>query len=291
MEVIGNLLSYNGCKTDIMPNILKLVKQHSDNNSNFIFNDVFGGSGVVSLGVAHNFPNAKVNYNEFDDNVFNIIESLKMYHYKEVFTDLVNLAKMFPNVRTEQSQYLEMKDYVNSLRFSKPWLMIGLTRCAFSSTPRWSKKSGFNNPWGRRHWHPANYEELFKTTARLLKEISLNNKDAFIFIDETNVGKNILDYYDPPYSITTANYMHGWGFGHDQRLADKIDERAEAGNKFILSNVLSHRQKSNFVLEKWLDERPEYQVYTVEGVKYNIANRVETDHDTHEILVTNIETI
>ena len=87
-------------------------------------------------------------------------------------------------------------------------------------------------------------------------------------------------YFDPPYYITSAAYndgtkspyhpqpyvisqsnhpaqpigMKGWGITEETELLRILKHIDELGFKFILSNVLEHKEKKNELLTQWIEE-------------------------------------
>ena len=67
-------------------------------------------------------------------------------------------------------------------------------------------------------------------------------------------------YFDPPYYITNATYNDGkrggkgWDIHEEIELLRILTQINEMGQKFLLSNVISHNGKTHDVLIKWAEE-------------------------------------
>jgi adenine-specific DNA-methyltransferase len=65
-------------------------------------------------------------------------------------------------------------------------------------------------------------------------------------------------YCDPPYLITLGSYndgkrgFNGWEESDELRLYSFLDGLNARGVKFMMSNVLVHKDKKNVLLEKWV---------------------------------------
>jgi adenine-specific DNA-methyltransferase len=67
-------------------------------------------------------------------------------------------------------------------------------------------------------------------------------------------------YFDPPYFITNAAYndgkrgMKGWNAESEAELLSELTKIDSLGYKFMLSNVLYHRGKTNNLMLEWIQE-------------------------------------
>ena len=92
-------------------------------------------------------------------------------------------------------------------------------------------------------------------------------------------------YCDPPYLITLGSYndgkrgFNGWNENDETRLLCFLDEIDKLNGKFMLSNVLIHKNKKNTILSKWLEENKD-KYYLKKFVGDNGRNR-------NEIIITN----
>jgi site-specific DNA-adenine methylase len=112
--------------------------------------------------------------------------------------------------------------------------------------------------------------------------VFLNNDFSDIW---SYIKDNTFVYCDPPYFITLGSYndgkrgFEGWTQMHETKLYQFLDELDMHGVKFMLSNVLTHKGKTNTILQNWLKSN-NYKMFLYEGVSRG---------DRKEILVTNYE--
>ena len=91
------------------------------------------------------------------------------------------------------------------------------------------------------------------------KNVTLYNKD-FTEIDFHEFPIDTIFYFDPPYFLTNASYndgkrgIKGWDAEQETELLNYLSRLDKAGYKFILSNVIRHKDKVNHLLENWLTE-------------------------------------
>ena len=67
-------------------------------------------------------------------------------------------------------------------------------------------------------------------------------------------------YFDPPYFITSATYndgkrgFNGWDKEQEAELLQYLSMLNEKGYKFMLSNVIYHKGRTNEILLNWINE-------------------------------------
>jgi DNA adenine methylase Dam len=282
--MIQNIIPYSGAKFELLPYVFKLIPKIGISK----INDIFGGSGCFAINAADTFPHTKIEYNELDHNVFQMVYDLKNYSAVTVATIVKNTIEEFHLTKENEDGYLRAKDHINSIRNVPPSVGIFdivLTRHAFSSTCRWSKKTGFNMPFGKRTWdfNDMWMDELHQTHDAL-ERVELHNESFIEFMRKHPADKNTLDYIDPPYLITKAVYNHGWEADTDRLLYAMIDQRVESGGRFILSNVTKHKGQINQILIDWMSK---YNVLYV-NKNYRIGRTSDDSNKTVEVIVTNI---
>lgn len=282
--MISNLLPYSGCKIELLPHILKLIPTVGITK----INDVFGGSGCFALNAADFFPFVDVFYNEFDKNVFHILEDIKEHSPQYIHSYIETNIKYRGLNSTDEQPYLAFRQHVNDNRDRLPSGLADLllTRHAFSSTCRWSKKTGFNMPFGFRTW---NYDSFWQSQAEITHEllnnrITMCNESFDYFFECSPATPSTFDYIDPPYLITKAVYNHGWREDSERLLYKCIDDRVEDGVRFVLSNVISHKGIHNHILMDWMTK---YNVLYVDK-NYRIGRTSNADNKTVEVIVTNL---
>ena len=72
------------------------------------------------------------------------------------------------------------------------------------------------------------------------------------------IYENTFIYLDPPYLITLGSYndgkrgFNGWTEKDEIRLLNFLSKIDKMGVKFMLSNVLEHKEKKNNLLMNWI---------------------------------------
>ena len=73
-----------------------------------------------------------------------------------------------------------------------------------------------------------------------------------------HINKNTFIYLDPPYLITLGSYndgkrgFNGWTKKDEIKLLEFLSKIDKMGVKFMLSNVLEHKDKKNDILIEWI---------------------------------------
>ena len=73
-----------------------------------------------------------------------------------------------------------------------------------------------------------------------------------------HINKNTFVYLDPPYLITLGSYndgkrgFNGWTEKDEIKLLEFLTKLNKKGVKFMLSNVLEHKEKKNELLINWI---------------------------------------
>ena len=98
---------------------------------------------------------------------------------------------------------------------------------------------------------------------------------------------NDFVYADPPYLITCASYNEkSWNENEEKRLLNYLDSLNEHKVHFALSNVLSTDNKTNTILNEWVENRNyncHHLDFSYSNSNYHKKNIAKTD----EVLITN----
>ena len=93
--------------------------------------------------------------------------------------------------------------------------------------------------------------------------------------------KKTVFYFDPPYIITNATYndgkrgFEGWSEKQEKELLEFLKQIDENGQKFVLSNVINHKGKTNKLLLDWVNDNG-YQIVKLKphGGRYGSREEV-----------------
>lgn len=302
MDNVRSPLFYVGDKYKLMPQLRELFPQNINT-----FYDVFGGGGSASLNTfAHKYV-----LNDLDTNVINLHKFLAEqaqdfdgflaheYDLIEKFgltrsADGI-LPANFDEVRAEfkktyyakinKESYLKLRDEFNADK-SRIDLMYLLLVYGFNHMTRFNAKGNFNLPVGNVDWN-NNVERALRNYASFIqnKNIVFENEDFSNFVDSKGYNDGDFLYFDPPYLITFSEYNKWWNDDTEKRLYALLDDLNNRGIKWGLSNVFTHKGKSNTILKEWA------QKYNVYPIKANYISRFDNTikADTAEVYVTNFE--
>lgn len=271
LAVIKSPLDYAGSKDN---EIDKLTKQLPKHISNFV--DCCGGAFNVGQNIV---PMNKVYYNDNNEMVANIVKMLLTANKTKLIKKIKAIINKYHLNSNQKSYYKKFRSYYNSIPFiQRPSILLYvLSLYSFSHMIRFNSHGNFNTSMGKYHFNQNSINRIltYHSKAPVGKIMA---KD-FTQIPIDKFDKDTLFYFDPPYIITSANYNDGkrfkaqWTKKDEQNLLDKMDKINHNGQKFMLSNVLKHRGKTNYQLIKWIRER-HYNCKTI-GITGKKYRRVE----------------
>lgn len=273
LEIIKSPLNYTGIKYSILNEITKVLPKHI---STFI--DIMGGAFNVGVNVVAE----KVIYNEFLPHTFNIIKTLLNEDSGYIINKVETIIKDFKLEKSNKEKYILLRnDYNNTKDIYK---LFVLHMYCFQNQMRFNGKLEFNSPVGNCSYNSTLTERIQKFTPRTINYelFNLSYKD----IDITNLDKDSVFYFDPPYFITNATYNDGkrgfigWNADEETKLLEYITFLHENGFKFILSNVIYHNDNTNYILAKWVNTH-----------KFNVVNidNVGAKNTRDEVIITNYD--
>ena len=157
----------------------------------------------------------------------------------------------------------------------------------FNNQIRFNSDGEFNLPVGKRDFNVRMQNKLkYFLTALAIKDISFSNC-YFSDIKISSLGKKDFVYADPPYLITCATYNEkSWNEEEEKKLLSYLDELSRNKIRFALSNVLSTDNKTNTILQTWLNEK-NYNCYHLDFSYKNSNYHKKNISKTDEVLITN----
>lgn len=273
LEIIKSPLNYTGSKYSILNEITKVLPKHI---STFI--DIMGGAFNVGVNVVAE----KVIYNEFLPHTFNIIKTLLNEDSSYVINKVETIINNFKLEKSNKENYILLRnDYNNTKDIYK---LFVLHMYCFQNQMRFNGKLEFNSPVGNCSYNTTLTERIQKFIPRSnnYELFNLSYKD----INISNLDKDSVFYFDPPYFITNATYNDGkrgfvgWNADEETKLLEYITFLHENGFKFILSNVIYHNENTNYILAEW-----------VRTHKFNVVNidNVGAKNTRDEVIITNYD--
>lgn len=204
----------------------------------------------------------------------NTNNGLKQYNYKGFY----KLRNDYNSIINKESEDAYLKLYM--------LLLYG-----FNNDLRFNAKGEFNLPVGKTDLNKTNVIKLEKYLDKV-KTIKTHYICADFNSKEVQEILNIADfvYLDPPYLITNATYNESnkWNNLTEHRLLNLLDNFIATNKQFILSNVLSKKNRMNEPLYYWTEKNKEnvsiiHMDYSYRSSSYN--KKIREGHED-EIIVT-----
>lgn len=248
MTINKSPLNYSGSKDSMIPEIKKILPAAVDT-----FVDVMGGAFNVGANIS---ATRKVVYNEINSYIFEIIQWILDTERSEIITQIEQRIGELGLSKANREAYCKLRDHYN--RFQTPLDLYILHMYSFQNMIRFNTSHTFNTPIG-----VAGYSEDIKQRILNFKikapEVELINGD-YVNLNWSSYPANTIFYFDPPYFITSAAYndgkrgMKGWGINEEIELLSILKYIDSLGYKFILSNIIKHKDKENTLLLQWIKE-------------------------------------
>ncbi len=241
-------IHYTGNKADM----IEIIKENLPKDIK-TFYDVFGGGCNVGINVDCD----KVIYNDINEKVKELVEYISTCNVVDLEKYISKTIKKYGLETSNKEGYLALRDRYNKKKDIRDLFI--LTRYGFQHQIRFNKNLEFNNPCGLSKYDDNIREKLF-SFSRIVKEknIEFHSKDYQDILK--NVEKDDFVYLDPPYLITLGSYNEsnraygGWDERDEKRLLSYLVELNNKGIRFMLSNVLEHKDKENAILKEWIKE-------------------------------------
>ncbi len=282
---IASPMNYIGGKYKLLPQLFPLFP---DNVNSFV--DLFCGGANVGV-------NAHANQIIFNDNLIYLIDLYNAFlnnKLEDTVSYVENRIKEFELSLTNQEGYLRLREEYNLGR--NPLDLFVLVAYSFNHQIRFNGNHQFNCPFGKeRSCYNANTKRNLVRFITALQEKNVvfksSNFDAFDF-DSLSPGDYV--YADPPYLITTGTYndgkrgFTGWNENTELKLLEILDALNQRKIQFGLSNVLSHKGKTNQLLQSWIERNDYFVNYLTKdysNCNYHTADKSKTA--SVEVLITN----
>ena len=238
--------TYEGNKYVLLPDLLPAFPKQSTFKGRFI--EAFSGSAIVSANV--NYTNQVAN--EINPYIYGLQKIFKEQSTSEITKYIFDTIEKY-QIRTQKG-FDNFKKMFNDTKPENrnPLDLFILQKASSSGSLLWfDENNNYKGNFTRANF--LNNKSLVKEEISKyhngLQNVELTNKDAIEIINEAKSGDFI--YVDPPYSNTNATYNQSWTNDDDMRLMQALDEAAERGVGFALSNVFEYNGKENVVWKEW----------------------------------------
>lgn len=285
-EYIKSPLNYIGGKYKLLKQIIPLFPKDIE-----VFIDLFSGGANVGI-------NTEAKKYIFNDMNYKINEMFRFFSEKDpdtLISSIKNRIEEYNLSKVNEKGYLSFRKAYN--KNPNPLDLYVLTSFSYNYQFRFNNSMEFNNPFGRNR---SSFSENMEKNLRLFIN-RLNQIDA-IFTDEyfsefdikKLTGKDFV-YLDPPYLITTGNYNDGnrgflnWGIKQESDLYNLMETLSDMGVRFALSNVLTHKGKTNNLLLDFIKSN-NVNVYYLKH-SYNNSSYNTKGIGSEEVLITNYDPI
>ncbi|MGN0739786.1 MAG: Dam family site-specific DNA-(adenine-N6)-methyltransferase [Christensenellales bacterium] len=299
-EIIKSPLNFTGGKYKLLPQLLPLFP-----NDISTFVDLFCGGCNVGI----NASAKKIICNDIDSNLIGLFSFFKRKSFNSLLPRIQEVINDFNLSDSKTNGYsfyncnsasglgnfnrigfLKLRDAFNTLSKNNEnyfLYMYILIVYAFNNQVRFNSDGKFNLPVGKRDFNVRMQNKLKNFLSALEQKNIFFSNFYFSDIKVSELEKNDFVYADPPYLITCATYNEkSWNEKEEQKLLDYLDELSKKGIRFALSNVLSTDNKTNIILQKWL-EKQKYNChhldFSYKNSNYHKKNIAKTD----EVLITN----
>jgi adenine-specific DNA-methyltransferase len=274
--IYSSPLNYQGGKYDL----ISFIKENLPNNKINRFIDAFGGGYNVGI----NIDSDQIIYNEYNHKVVELMEVFRDTETDYLLRYIMKMKKKYNLERSNKESYLKLRNKYNSIPLNErdPKMLYLLILYGFNQQIRFNSSYDFNNPVGPASLNDNMLEKITSFCRRIQEQnvifLSKDFEELKIYINN-----NTFVYCDPPYLITLGSYndgkrgFNGWNQNDELRLYNFLDYLNKKKIKFMLSNVIKHKNIRNKMLENWIIKN-NYNI-----IEYNDIAR----KGRKEVLITN----
>ena len=301
-SLIKSPLNYIGGKYRILPQILPLFPKRVDS-----FVDLFCGGLNVGINIdtdfAQNFalmPNNRIFAKHIicNDNLAYLVELYEFLRLQPLQSSLAELEQIIAKYalnHTNAQGYNALRDDYNAHK--SPLKLLALIAHSFNHQIRFNNAHKFNTPFGKDR---SSFNATMKQNLIAFVEALQGKNIAFYALDfreclsRIQFTKQSFLYADPPYLITQGTYndgkrgFSGWSENLEIALLESLANLHKNGVRFALSNVLIHKEKTNMILQRWIENNSFF--VTCINAHYTNASYHTKHKDkakTQEVLITN----
>lgn len=279
-KYIKSPLNYVGGKYKLLPQIMPLLPK--DINT---FVDLF--SGGCNIGINANCK--KLIFNDMNTIIMQMFKSFVSIDLDKLLSQINSTIQKWNLSMTNEESFLKFREHYNKTR--DPIDLYVLSCYSFNYQFRFNNAHEYNNPFGRNRSQFS--ETMRQNLINFVTKIKKSNAEFlsydYLEFSFDNFNENDFVYCDPPYLITTGSYNDGnrgfknWTEDSDKKLYELLDKLNDRKIRFALSNVFTHKGKTNSVLVEWARKYNTHHLnMDYSNSSYN-TNRTGSD----EVLITN----
>lgn len=294
-ELIKSPLNYTGGKFKLLPQILPLFPNDIDT-----FVDLFAGGCNVGVNVKAN----KVICNDLETHVIELLSYWKNENINIIINNIFDIIHRYKLSESSMNGYEYygcnsndglskfnntnwrlLRENYNKTKDIK--LLYPLIIYTFNNNIKFNEKNEFiAGGCNKRDFNKSLQNNFNKFINELHnKNVIFFNKD-FNTLKINNLNKYDLVYCDPPYLITEATYNKIWNIEKEKELLDLLDKLNDNHIRFVLSNVLESKGKSNDILKEWSKKYIIHNLNNTYG-NCNYHTKDKSADSTQEVLITN----
>lgn len=287
-DYIISPMNYMGNKRKFLKDIIPKLPTNIDT-----FVDIFAGGFTVGINV-----NAKkIICNDIRYPLIDLYKYFQTHTYEDMHKKIQSRIEEYNLIARDKEAYNKLRtDYNNNNIDNQSILDMYVLMCySYDNIMRFNSKQEFNTSVGKGAYNNrlANNLKIFSNALKE-KDVEFATKDYKEL--DISLGHNDFIYFDPPYLISNPSYRDGtrgfssWTEKDDKDLCSYLDNLTKQGIRWILSNVLEHKGRSNDFLKEWC------KPYIIEDleVKYCFATSRKDIPDTEtqktrEVLILNYD--
>ena len=279
-KYIKSPLNYIGGKYKLLPQILP----HFPRNIG-TFADLFSGGANVAVNVSAK----RIICNDINTKIIEMFRTFQSTKLDELLRKIENNIEKYQLSKENEQGFNLFREHYNKTK--DPIDLYTLVCYSFNYQFRFNNSLEYNNPFGRNR---SRFSESMRNNLIVFVEKIQSLNIEFTSSDFENFDINKLTardmiYCDPPYFITTGSYNDGnrgfkdWKITQEEALYNFLDKADERGIRFALSNVLTHKGRTNELLCEWSEK---YKVITLSSDYSNSSYNTKRGAST-EVLIIN----
>jgi DNA adenine methylase len=218
-EKLTPFLKWLGCKTEVAPRLAEIYTPFRDTHT---WVEPFCGALGAALGVMPKYALL----NDVNRHLINLYRQVKGGLENEVQNPFawVNDKEHYYKNRHNFNEYVKAFDCLNPRQLEKAALhFYYLNRTGYRGLCRFSKKTGFNVPWGK-YKNPI-VDHDFALYQKAFKDWTFCNSDygTLLFgVENGQTQQAFFIYADPPYDDGFVNYSGDFTWEDQVKLAETL---------------------------------------------------------------------